>query len=104
MIAATMSAEPISSPNQRINVEIKNNIDGYNSGIKISYNNKLLPTYVKIGLDTENSSFIDSLTITPTQKSRLIKEEYEMITGKRRLCKNSATEQIFEVKTIRTSL
>lgn len=93
-----MSAEPISSPNQRINVEIKNNIDGYNSGIKISYNNKLLPTYVKIGLDTENSSFIDSLTITPTQKSRLIKEEYEMITGKRRLCKNSATEQIFEVK------
>lgn len=98
MIAAAMNAETISSPNKRINVEIKNDLEGYRSGIKISYNNKILPTYVKIGLKTENSSFFDSLTITPIGKSRLIKEKYEMITGKRRFCNNSATEQILEIK------
>lgn len=57
MIAAAINAEPISSPNKRINVEIKNDLEGYRSGIKISYNNKILPTYVKIGLKTGNSSF-----------------------------------------------
>ena len=98
MITATINAEPISSPNKKINVEIKNDLEGYRSGIKISYNNKILPTYVKIGLDTENSSLLDSLTITPIGKSKLIKEKYEMITGKRKLCKNSATEQTLEVK------
>lgn len=31
MIAAAINAEPISSPNKRINVEIKNDLEGYRS-------------------------------------------------------------------------
>ncbi|MCF2594176.1 hypothetical protein I6E11_10335 [Bacteroides caecigallinarum] len=34
MITATINAEPISSPNKKINVEIKNDLEGYRSGIK----------------------------------------------------------------------
>lgn len=98
MLPAAVNAEPVSSPNKRITVEINNALDSCRSGLIISYNNKIITAYVKIGLDTENSSFIDKLKITPVGNQKLINEKYEMITGKRKQCSNSATEQIFKIE------
>lgn len=91
-VSATTNAENvISSPNKKITVEIKNDIEANHSGLRICYENKVIQTYVKIGIATGKNVFFDNLNIIPAGKPELIKDEYEMITGKRRLCSNYAT-------------
>ncbi|MBM6889134.1 glycoside hydrolase family 97 catalytic domain-containing protein [Bacteroides caecigallinarum] len=98
-VSATTNAENvISSPNKKITVEIKNDIEANHSGLRICYENKVIQTYVKIGIATGKNVFFDNLDIIPAGKPELIKDEYEMITGKRRLCSNYATEQTFKIK------
>ena len=59
MITATMSAEPISSPNKRINVEIKNDLEGFRSGIKEPvFNNK--PTLIRYSQTYEQKELKDT--------------------------------------------
>ena len=84
----------ISSPNDKISLNYEN------EKFYVSYNNSKQPVFeiTDYGIVT-NQINTSSLTLTNISKPKKIEENYEMISGKRKMCSNIANAVTFQFKT-----
>lgn len=81
------SEEVFQSPNQTLVATIEGQT------MTIVYNGNDTVTSMHLGLITEKSNLDSAIVLKKSTKMQFINEEYEMLTGKRRHCFNSANEK-----------
>ena len=74
------------SPNGKLTMEVKG------EGFAISWNKQAVLELAQIGMETTATG--QGLTLQNISKKQRIKEDYQMLTGKRLLCTNQANEYI----------
>lgn len=101
----TINAQEILSPNKNIKVIIssKKISDDSSYGqvhFKVLYKNKL--EYIEVmpnspmGILRDNQQFTDNLKLVNESKGKQVKQKYEMICGKQKMCNNFGTEKVFK--------
>ena len=100
------NAQELISPDKNIKVKLitkKLSDDGYGQiYFKILYKknlrySELLPNS-PLGISRTDQQFVDNLILVKASKAKKIHDKYQMICGKRKICENVGTEQIFSYK------
>lgn len=85
----SFGARVFESPNHLLSADV----DG--QSLTILYGRSQVVTQVHLGLITDGDNFDSGLTLLKNTDSKLIKDDYMMITGKRKHCRNQANERVF---------
>lgn len=86
----------ITSPDGRICIKVTDggeSADRQSAGFSVAYDKTCILPYVRLGMNTDQSSFGQDLTLVSAGSAQAIAEDYRMITGKRSHCLNKGTEQ-----------
>lgn len=78
------------SPNQKIKIILSKSASGFN----VSYQGKTVVICTRVGLATKNKAGAVTYKKIILQQQKHIQEHYKMLSGKRLICNNEATEAI----------
>lgn len=104
MLTASLTAASCSScgkvtqsPNGKFHVVVNNEPNGESGKVSFSVicNGDTVMSDSRLGLVTDLRSFSDNLKLKSVSRNRTINDDYQMLTGKRSHCRNSANERIY---------
>lgn len=86
----------ISSPDGKLHLIVP--ATGENDGkacFTVEYNNRCILSQARLGMNTDQQSFAGDLKLKSVSETKSVKDDYEMLTGKRSHCTNEAFERIY---------
>jgi hypothetical protein len=91
-MTSTMQANNkiLTSPNQKIKITLS----ASNTGFTVSYQGKTAVLCTRLGLMTKNKTGVVTCKKIILQQQKHIEEHYRMLSGKRSICNNEATEAV----------
>ena len=86
----------VSSPDGKLHLIVPPT--GENDGkacFTVEYNNRCILSQARLGMNTDQQSFAGDLKLKSVSETKSVKDDYEMLTGKRSHCTNEAFERTY---------
>ena len=86
----------VSSPDGKLHLIVPTT--GVNDGkacFTVEYNNRCILSQARLGMNTDQQSFAGDLKLKSVSEAKSVKDDYEMLTGKRSHCTNEAFERTY---------
>ncbi len=87
----------ISSPDKKISVHFRLS-DDMKACYDIYYSDSLVMQNSRLGVIMENENFSDQLILKSVSSAETFKDEYEILTGKKRQCSYEGNKKVFHLK------
>lgn len=86
----------VSSPNGKLYLKVSaTEGNGGKAYFTVEYNNRCILSQTRLGINTDQQSFAGDLKLKSVSEAELVKDDYEMLIGKRSHCTNEAFEKTY---------
>lgn len=96
-----VNAQEMVSPNKKIKIIVTSQKESDEKSFgqplfKVVYNNSEVIANSTLGIIREDEQFTDNLKLIGESKTKEVNQQYEMVSGKRKLCANLGTEKVLQ--------